>query len=296
MLDILLCVLANVGIFLCFRLFSTFRMDTLQAIVFNYITCVGTGLVFMDDYSVFHTITTDTPWAWIAAALGVVFINTFYLMAITTQKFSMTVSSIAAKMSLIIPVLFSLFFLGIKSREYTWLNFLGMAVALVSILMSSYKEKKIETHQLSTFDLILPLLVFLFGGIIDTTINYTNYRFLTDREAPVFPLLVFSSAAVIGMVVLAVRGRRLAWKNVAGGVALGVVNYFSIYFLLTALSSFSNDGAIVYPLINVGIIVFSAIVSVLFFKERLSRINQAGIFFAILAIVFISYQEIMALI
>lgn len=295
MLDVLLCILANVGIFICFRLFSTFNMDTFQAIVFNYFTCVVTGLIFMNDYTVLEQIDADTTWAWIAAGLGIIFISTFYLMAITTQKFSMTVSSIAAKMSLIIPVLFSLFFLGIQSKIYTWLNFLGMGLALVSILMSSYKERKIETHQISGFDLVLPLLVFVLGGVIDTSINFTNFRFLTDREAAVFPLLIFTSAAVIGSVVLMIRRRQLAWKNVLGGVMLGVVNYFSIYFLITALSAFSNDGAIVYPLINVGIIVFAALISVLFFKERLSRINQIGILLAILAIVFISYQEIILL-
>ncbi|ELR69108.1 Integral membrane protein [Fulvivirga imtechensis AK7] len=295
MLDVLLCVLANVGIFVCFRLFSTFKMDTFQAIVFNYITCVATGLIFMDDHSILKEINTDTPWAWIGMGLGAVFIGTFYLMAITTQKFSMTVSSIAAKMSLIIPVLFSLFILEIQSKIYTWVNFGGMGLALISIFMSSYKERKIETHQISGFDLVLPLLVFVFGGVIDTTINYTNYRFLTAREAPVFPFLVFTSAGIIGIVVLTIRRRGLALKNILGGITLGVVNYFSIYFLITALSAFSNDGAIVYPLVNVGIIVFAALISVFFFKERLSKVNRIGIILAILAIVFISYQEIVSL-
>ncbi|UII33007.1 hypothetical protein LVD17_04085 [Fulvivirga ulvae] len=296
MLDILLCVLMNVGIFICFRLFSTFKMDTFQAIVFNYVACVITGAVFMGDSSVLESITIDEPWVLIAMVLGGVFIGTFYLMAITTQKFSMTVSSISAKMSLIIPVLFSILLLDIQSRPYTWLNYAGMALALAAIFMSSYKEKKIEAHKLRGFDLFLPLLVFIFGGIIDSSINYTSYYFLTDRESAVFPMFVFVSAGVIGLFLLISNRRKLSLISVAGGAVLGVVNYFSIYFLITSLSAFSNDGAIVYPLINVGIIVLAAGLSVAFFKERFSRLNQVGLVLAVLAIIFISYQEILALI
>lgn len=295
MLDILLCVLMNVGIFICFRLFSTFKMDTFQAIVFNYVTCVVTGAVFMGDDSVLGDITIDEPWVLIALGLGGIFIGTFYLMAITTQKFSMTVSSISAKMSLIIPVLFSIFLLDIQSRPYTWLNYAGMALALAAIFMSSYKEKKIEANKLKGLDLFLPLLVFIFGGLIDSSINYTSYYFLTERESAVFPMFIFASAGVIGIFLLISNRRKLSLISFGGGAVLGVVNYFSIYFLITSLSAFSNDGAIVYPLINVGIIIFAAGLSVAFFKERFSRLNQAGLVLAVLAIIFISYQEILAI-
>lgn len=296
MLDILFCVLMNAGIFVCFRLFSTFKIDTFQAIVFNYVVCVITGAVFMGDSSVLGDITIDEPWVMIALVLGGVFIGTFYLMAITTQKFSMTVSSISAKMSLIIPVLFSMVLLGIQSRPYTWLNYAGMVLALAAIFMSSYKEKKIQANKLKGFDLLLPFFVFVFGGIIDSAINYTSYHFLTDRESAVFPMFIFVSAGIIGIFLLISKRRKLSLISFGGGAVLGVVNYFSIYFLITSLSAFSNDGAIVYPLINVGIIVFAAGLSVVFFKERFSKLNQLGLVLAVLAIIFISYQEILAII
>lgn len=282
----------NTGIFACFRLFSAFKMDTLQAIVFNYIICVVTGLIFINDVKMVREIQMDAPWVLIAIVLGAVFMGTFYLMAVTTQKFSMTVSSIATKMSLVIPVLFSLLILGIQSKVYTWLNYTGMVLALVAIVMSSYKKRKIKTDALSGFDLVLPFLIFLFGGIIDSSINYTNYRFLSGREAAIFPLVIFFSAAVVGSIVLIVKRRRLNLRSLIGGLVLGIVNYFAIYFLLRSLTAFENDGAIVYPLVNIGIIIFSTTISVLGFKEKLSNLNKAGLVLAIMAIIFISYQEI----
>lgn len=292
MLQILLCVLMNVGIFVSFRMFGIFKLNTLQAIIFNYIVCVFTGLIYIGDLSFLTTTDYSSSWIYIALALGGVFIGTFYLMAITTQKFSITVSSIASKMSLVIPVIFSLLILGIRSKDYTAFNYLGMALAILAILLSSYKEKKIKTEQISGFELFLPLLIFILGGFIDSTINYTNHNFLTEKEEALFPIFVFTSASIIGIILLIIKRQPIQSKNIFGGVALGIVNYFSIYFVITSLSAFSNDGALVYPLINVGIILFGAVVSVVFFGERLSKINLAGLFLAMISIYLISYQEL----
>jgi len=294
MLEILLCVLMNVGIFICFRMFGVLKLNTFQAIVFNYLTCVVTGLIFIGDLDVIRKINFSEIWVLIALLLGIVFIGTFYLMALTTQKFSITVSSIAAKMSLVIPVLFSLFILGIQSKDYTVINYIGIFSAIVAILLSSYKEKKLDSEKLQRLDLLLPISIFILGGLIDSTINFTNHHYLTNSEEAIFPLLIFTSCAIIGFIIIGINMQKIKVSNVIGGVALGIVNYFSIYFLLRALSEFKNDGAIVYPLINVGIIFFGAIISVLSFKERLSKINLAGLFLAVLAIILIFYQELLS--
>ncbi|MTI22190.1 hypothetical protein E1176_14255 [Fulvivirga sp. RKSG066] len=292
MVQILLCVLMNVGIFVCFRMFGVLKLNTLQAIVFNYITCVVTGLIFIGDMQLVSSVSTSDTWIYIAMGLGGIFIGTFYLMAITTQKFSITVSSIATKMSLVIPVLFSLLVLGIQSKDYTFFNYSGMFLAVVAILLSSYKEKKIKTEAISGFELALPILIFVLGGIIDSSINYTNHVFLSTKEEAIFPVFVFASASVIGIIILMVQKQTIKLGNVLGGVTLGVVNYFSIYFLITSLSAFENDGAMVYPLMNVGIIIFGAIVSVIFFKEKISKLNFAGLVLALISIILISYQEL----
>ncbi|MDX1629767.1 MAG: hypothetical protein R3345_13765 [Fulvivirga sp.] len=285
----------NVGIFACFRIFGVLKLNTLQAIIFNYITCVITGLIFIHDFDQLKVINFTDTWVYIAAGLGGVFIGTFYLMAITTQKFSITVSTIASKMSLVIPVLVSLFILQTQSKQYSVFNYMGMALALIAIILSSYKERKLKTAAISGFDVFLPVLIFILGGLIDTTINYTNYNFLTVREEAIFPLALFVSAAIFGIIILVMKKERIHRKNVFGGIALGIVNYFSIYFLLRALSVFKNDGAMVYPLINVGIILIGSIISVALFGERLSKINLTGLVLALFSIVLISYQELLQL-
>ncbi|MEJ2005745.1 MAG: hypothetical protein P8X57_12455, partial [Cyclobacteriaceae bacterium] len=243
MIAIILCILANVGIFLSFRLFQYYRLNTFQAIAVNYVICVLTGIVFKGWAPVRDAILSPEPWLIWAALLGILFIGTFYLMARTTQVYSMTVASIATKMSLIIPVLFSLLVLGTRSRDYTVFNYAGILIALAAILLSSMKRKPGHELKSGSALFLLPISVFLLGGTIDTVLNTVNQRYLSEEKEAIFPVFIFLTAGLIGMVILLIRRVKLSISSLIGGFFLGIVNYFSVYFLLMALRNFSNDGA-----------------------------------------------------
>jgi drug/metabolite transporter (DMT)-like permease len=295
MVFLLLSFLMSVGIFAFFNLFPRFKVDTFQAIVFNYIVCVITGLLFIGSIEPVM-IREYRPWMIIALFLGGVFIGTFYLIAITTQRYGISVSSIASKMSLAIPVVFALFVFDIESKNFNAWNYLGLFSALMAIYLSSSKStNQAPTAKRRGFSwILLPILVFIFGGIIDTSINYANYRYITPSEESVFPIYIFAMASLIGIVVLITRNRRIKYRNIVWGTILGVINYFSVYFLLRALSAFQNDGALLYPILNMLIILGSAGVSVLFFDERLKKKNKIGLALSLISIFLISHQEIIA--
>ncbi len=180
---LILSILMNVGIFTAFRLYPRYGIDTFQAIVINYVVCVITGVIFVGNVTSFQSITFTEPWLVISLFLGGVFVVGFYLTAITTQRFSMTVSSVASKISMAIPVLFALFIFDIESKIFDVWNFLGLFMALAAIYLTSFKSKTIlQTKNVSGLLFLLPVSVFLIGGAIDTTINYTNYMYLTKAE------------------------------------------------------------------------------------------------------------------
>lgn len=297
MVFLILCVLMNVGIFSLFNLYPRFKVDTFQAIVTNYLICVVTGFIFTGDPA---SVVEQglQPWMLIAFALGGIFIGTFYLMAITTQKYGISVSSIASKISLAIPVVFSLFIFNIESKVFNFWNYLGLISSLFAIYFSSYRSgDQTGLVKSRTYSwLLLPILIFISGGIIDTTINYTNYRFLSDSQASIFPIFIFISASIIGIIALLIQRRALKLTSLIGGLFLGVVNYFSVFFLLKALSSFQNDGAVVYPVLNMMIILGSAFVSVYLFRDKLEPKNKFGFVLSLVSIFLIFYQEILAFI
>jgi len=289
-----LCILMNVGILLIFRAFSQYNIPTFRAIVVNYFVCVLTGIIFLGDVNFIHKITPNQPWVWIAFVLGAIFVGSFYLMALTTQRMGITVSSIASKMSLVIPVIASLFIMNIASRELIVFNYLGIGLAMIAILLSSFKNRQQRTTSFGLSMFLMPVFIFILGGTIDTSINFVSHHYLTANTEAVFPIVIFASAFCFGIVMLIALKRNINLKSIVGGTALGIVNYFSIYFLIKALGSFENDGALVYPVINVGIILLSSLASVVLFKEDLSKINKLGLGLAVAAVLLIFYQEVMA--
>src|SRR5436305_9677412 len=93
---------------LSFKWVELLRLDRLQAIVFNYIFCVITGSIVnghVPDYSA----NLHTGWFKWACLMGAVFISLFNVIAFTAQRIGVAVASVANKLSLVIPFVFSLY-------------------------------------------------------------------------------------------------------------------------------------------------------------------------------------------
>lgn len=295
MFYLLLTILANVAIFMAFRSFNKFDIKTFPAIITNYGVCVITGTLYTGFSQVSTEADTSAPWFYSAMALGVVFVSTFYLMAKTTQERGVSVATVASKMSLAIPVVFSLFILKLGTNNLDAWNYLGIVLAFVAIILVSRKKgTNLQEKQPMTLKYIaLPLGVFLLGGVIDTSLNYVNHHYISEATEAVFPIFIFGFAFIFGIIFAIIKKVKFRAKDILGGIYLGIPNYFSIYLQLKALSAFDNNGAILYPSLNIGIIVVSTLAAILFFKEKLSRINMIGVSLAVVVIFLLSHQEIL---
>lgn len=295
MIYLLLTILANVAIFMAFRSFSKYDIKTFPAIITNYGVCVITGVMYTGYSQVTQDLDTSANWFYLSIALGFVFVGTFYLMARTTQLRGVSVASVASKMSLAIPVVFSLLILKLGTNDLDIWNYTGIALAFIAIILVSKKKvNPLTTRQPLTLKYIaLPLAVFLLGGVIDTSLNYANHHFVTEATEAIFPIFIFGFAFIIGLIAALVQGVKFRRKDILGGIYLGVPNYFSIYFQLKALSAFDNNGAILYPSLNIGIIIISTLAAVILFKEKLSKINMIGVGLAVVVILLLSHQEIL---
>ena len=276
-----LSIILNSLIFALFKLFGLKNVNTFHAIVAKYFVCVITGVLFTGFDNVVSQPYNST-WVYIALVLGAVFIVIFYLMAITAQKFSIAAASIASKMAFVMPVLFSLYILKVESH-FVWYNFIGVGLALFATFLSSATS---SAKPLAGGKLIwlLPVFVFIGNGLIDITINYTNLNFINEANVRVFPIYIFLSAAVIGGMVLLVRGERITMRSIIAGIALGIINYFTVFAFLKALGQLNNNGAFVFPIFNTGIVVLSALIGIIAFNEKLSKLNKLGIATAVAAI------------
>lgn len=160
---------------------------------------------------------------------------------------------------------------------------MGVGLALIATYMSSAGSSS-QRIVGSKFIWLLPVFVFLGNGLIDITINYTNLNFINETNVRVFPIYIFLSAAVIGGLVLLFKGERITLRSITAGVALGIINYFTVFAFLKALGQLDNNGAFVFPIFNTGIVVLSALIGLIVFREKLSKLNKLGIATAVVAI------------
>ena len=74
------------------------------------------------------------------------------------------------------------------------------------------------------------------------------------------------------------------WKNILAGIALGIPNYGSIYFLIKALDMHNLESSVIFPVNNVGIVALSVVCARILFNENLSLKNIVGVILAIISI------------
>lgn len=286
MIALTLSVLSSTLIYVVFKTFPKHRINTLNALIFNYITA------FVLGYSIQSTpvkITEIHEFQWFlpATILGVLFIVIFYLMVMTTQRHGMSVVSVASKMSLSIPVIFVIFY---YSEQVSVLKILGIFIALFSVYLVSARTN--DGLKVKASSLLLPFGVFLGSGVIESSIKVLQNDFVPQIETPIFSASIFLFAALTGTLIFIFRFFRTKKlfniKDVIGGLCLGVPNYFSIYFLIEALRNPNLDSSIVFVINNVAIVVLSTIIGIILFKERLYRKNKIGIVLAILSILFVA--------
>ena len=284
MIDLLLSIGCSSLIFVIFKLFKVYGVETFYAIIINYITACTVGLFLQDRWIGFSEL-PHKPWFLAALALGILFIVVFNLMAKTSQDLGVSVASVATKMSLAIPVLVGVW---LYQEQLGVFKFTGILLALFAVYLASVKKATRWQRRA----LLLPGLVFLGSGIIDVAIKYIQNFLVDSPEFPLFSSSVFGAAALTGLLFTGVRepGRYLRYggKNIIAGIALGIPNFFSIYFLLRALNTPKLASATVFTLNNTGIVMCTTLLGILLFQEKLSRTNWMGILLAIISILLVA--------
>ena len=287
MISLVLSIIASTFIFVLFRLFARYSINTLQAIVVNYFVACICGIIGYQN-SIELSAIPKYDWFYYTVALGALFIIVFNLMATTTQRSGLSVVSVATKMALVIPIGFGLWYYQEPLGPF---KAIGIILALAAVYLVSVKNP--NGVILQNRNLMFPVLVFLGSGLIDTSLNFLQNDFITDKSViPLFSSTIFMTAGVIGIMVLVVQKIKgeltLEYKNIIAGVVLGIPNYFSIYFLVKALRSNLLDSSGIFTINNVAIVIISTLLGIVFFKEQLSLKNWIGIILAVISIALVS--------
>lgn len=249
-------IVSSTLILVLFRWMQHSGALTRHTIVVSYLASVLTGALLFDVNWKLNA----SGWFWPAALEGIGFYVVFRMIALTTQRAGIAVASIATKMSVVIPTSIGILALG---ESVNILKVSGLIFGTLAVFLIVGWRFKVSNW-------ILPLLVFLSTGMIDASFKLFQIWGLTDEQFPGFIITIFGFAFIAAAVHhLFLPDRIINRISAVSGIALGLANLGTVYFLLKALSQSSWESSIVYPLNNFGIVLLSTVAAVVIFRERL---------------------------
>lgn len=281
MIYLLFSILSSGLIFVVFKLTERLRINVFPVLVYNYLVAAIVSFALSDHSNPLRGL---SPFGiGVSVFLGILFILVFMIIAHSSEKAGMSKTAVAAKMSLIIPILLSILH---YNEEVSWFKIAGILAALAGLVLTTYKE---ENQPKAAHSAYLLLFIFLGSGLVDSTIEFAQNEVIDKANIPTFSILLFANAALTGIVLLffvpKYRKEVFHKKSIIAGTALGLVNYGSFFFLVSALKLHTIDDSIVFGLNNIGVMLFSLVVGMLLFHEHLSRTNKWGVAISVLAIV-----------
>lgn len=228
---------------------------------------------------------------------GILFIGGFWLFALAIRLAGMGLASGVFRLSVVIPVIVAWM---VWAEVPSVLQAIGLVLAGVAFFLiarpsnsSANSEGGAMTpsnDQAKTYTVLLVLmLLFLSGGAVDV-INKAFTEAFDDSLRSLFLLIVFAVAFLTGAISVALTGLRTGqWPSgvvFLWGLGLGLINYGTADFLLRAVRQLSAP--VVFPVNNIAIVLGAALLGRIFFAERFTPANLAGLGVAALALVLLS--------
>jgi drug/metabolite transporter (DMT)-like permease len=277
MIYLLAAITASTSIIVLFKIFSRLKINTFSAIMVNYVVAASFG--FLSEPGAFLVSDIPSkPWFWLSIAAGLMFIVGFNLFALSAHHAGVALTGMASRMSLIVAVVAGVLVFG---DQPGMLRVSGIILGIIAFYLTFHRSRLADVDRKI---LLLPLILLIVHGFSDLLMKIGQHYYI-DGDFTLFLATVFAAALVFGFVFIFLGNRkkvRFTYKEVLGGIIIGLANWYSGYFLLLGLNIF--EVSFVIPIINIGIVTAASLVGYIVFKEKLKPLNWIGVALALVAI------------
>lgn len=284
MLYLLASIFSSSMIYVVFKIAKNHSCSLSSLITYNYLAATLLGIILFQPFANTEAISDSTNWLPFGIILGILFILMFFLIGTSSQKAGITVTTLANKLSLVFPVLFSILYFN---EEISTLKYIGLAGACVAVILTVYKKDISRTNLLF---IILPVLIFFGSGLIDSIVKYVQAVKISSNQVSLYTIVVFMVAFICGVVVQIFQKQyknKFHLPTLYLGVLLGLANFGSLFFFIEALNKSGLKSSLVFAINNMSIVALTALLGTILFKERLNKINFAGVILAIISLYFL---------
>jgi len=279
MLFLLLTILCSTCIALILKYSDTKKGEPIVLLAGNYLVASLIGLTFLilNDEKIFSIQTLI-----FGAGLGLLFVLSFFVYAKAIGYAGTGLATTSARLSVIIPILLSIIIFNELPNR---LHLVGFLFTVITFILFYYSVKGNHRDGEGVLKYFFLIAVFIGIGINDFAIKvFKGWR--PEQEEPYFVLIIFASAFVYSSMYIIIKKIKIIRQTALWGLVLGIPNVFSTVFLLGALALL--PAILVYPLMNVGIILLTTLAAFVIWKEKLNRWGVLALASGLLAILFLS--------
>ena len=224
----------------------------------NRVVVIASNYIVAGSLSYFLSRKTALTWPVLCygIVLGLFFFLAFWVFSRGIKAKGLASAVTIGRLSLAVPVLLSIVLWGEKPLL---LDIVALLLIFSIIFCWEGKIGKLSP---------ILMLIFLLFGLLDSAIKYFKLGFPRVDDG-FFLIIVFYSGMVWSWGYIVFSGQKPRGKEVVSGLLIGVPNFFSSFFMLKALVSV--PAYIAFPFLNIGMIILSAMIGTIFFKERLGH-------------------------
>lgn len=278
---LVLAISASVLVSIFLKMARSRGIDVAQAILINYITAIILCIYLLKPS--FDVSQIMANGAFIFVALGVLLPSVFIIMAKAVQMVGIAKSDVAQRLALFLPILASFTIFG---EDLTLAKGTGLILAFSSLIALTYKpvhHTDVKVSDTTDFKRAAAILggVWLGYGVIDILFKQMA------KLGSAFPdtlLVSFVLAFVLLFIYLMMNRTKWQPKSLGSGVLLGALNFANILFYIKAHQVYKDDPTLVFAGMNIGVICLGAVVGLVIFREKISKINGLGILLGVLAV------------
>jgi len=206
----------------------------------------------------------------------------FQLWAIKNGKIS--IISLILSYSLLIPTLFGIIFFG----EYPDLYFfIALALLFISLFLINYKKNEEKSTRKKIYNkwIIFVIIAFICNGTCSVVQSYQqkNCNGLFKAE---FMIIAMIFVFVLNIILLFLN-KKNALNSIKKGWHLSIMCglFNALVNLLIMKIVIILPVSLVFPLLSAGSILFTYILSKLFFKETLTKLQNIGFIIGLFSII-----------
>lgn len=277
MIFLMLAVLSSSMISIIMRLSSDKIRANLSMLAVNYFICSLLSAGYADFNLLPHAEQGFGTTLFIGILSGVLYLVSFMLLQFNTRKNGIVLSSVFMKLGLLVPMVLSV---AAFKEIPTGVQITGFIIAIAAIIIINLKkDSKAESFGIGLIFLLI------MGGSADA-MSKVFERLGSATLSNQYLFYTFAVAFILCVVLVLMKKEHPGRKEILFGIFIGVPNFFSSKFLLSALNSL--PAVVVYPTFCVATMLIVTLTGAFVFKEKLTKLQWFALIMIISALVMLN--------